>query len=262
MAYLCRNRSIDGSMVQDRLKGKVALVTGGGRGIGRAIAQCLAEEGAAVAICSRTEQELKETVREIIERHGEACYWVADLASAPASRSLVQKLLRRYSRINILVNNASLLGPRKPVAGYPLREWEAVLKVNLTAPFVLTQEVLRVMIPQKSGCILNITSSVGRQGRAQWGGYSVSKFGIEGLTQILAEELREHQIRVLALNPGGTRTAMRAAAYPEEDPSLLPSPDAIAKVVLHLILQEDMTMSGRSFDARSLMKDPAERTLT
>ncbi len=239
-----------------RLNGKVALVTGGGRGIGRAIAQCLAEEGAAVAICSRTEQELKRTVREISERRGEACHWVTDLASAPAIRSLVRKLFRRYSRIDILVNNASLLGPRRPLADYPLKEWEAVLKVNLTAPFLLTQEVLRLMIPQKSGCILNITSSVGRRGRAEWGGYSVSKFGIEGLTQILAEELREHGIRVLAVNPGGTRTAMRAAAYPEEDPSLLPTPDRIAKVVLHLILQDDMALSGQSLDARSLMKDP------
>ncbi|HEY5594992.1 MAG TPA: SDR family NAD(P)-dependent oxidoreductase [Nitrospiria bacterium] len=246
-------------MSGSRLNGKVALITGGGRGIGRAIARCLAGEGAAVAICSRTEHELKETVREITERQGEARYWVADLASAPAIRSLVKKLLRRYSRIDILVNNASLLGPRKPLADYPLKEWEAVLKVNLTAPFFLTQEVLRLMIPQTSGCILNITSSVGRRGRAEWGGYSVSKFGIEGLTQILAEELREHRIRVLALNPGGTRTAMRAAAYPEEDPSLLPSPDRIAKVVLDLVLRDDMALSGQSLDARSFLKEMEAR---
>jgi NAD(P)-dependent dehydrogenase (short-subunit alcohol dehydrogenase family) len=244
-----------------RLKGRVALVTGGGRGIGRAIAQCLAEEGATVAICSRTEPELKETVRTIAELHGEASGWVTDLASAAAIRSLVKKLLRRYSRIDLLVNNASRLGSRRPIADYPLKEWEAVLKVNLTAPFLLTQEVLRSMIPQKSGCILNITSSVGRQGRAQWGGYSVSKFGIEGLTQILAEELRVHGIRVLALNPGGTRTSMRAAAYPEEDPNLLPTPDVIAKVALHLILQDDMALSGRSLDARSLLKEMEERRL-
>jgi NAD(P)-dependent dehydrogenase (short-subunit alcohol dehydrogenase family) len=235
------------------LKGRVALVTGGGRGIGRAIAQSLAKEGAAVAICSRTEHEIQETVREITEQHGEACGWVADLASPAAIRSLVKKLLRRYSRIDLLVNNASRLGPRIPLADYPLKEWEAVLKVNLTAPFLLAQEVLRSMIPQKSGCIMNITSSVGRQGRAQWGGYSVSKFGIEGLTQILAEELRVHGIRVLALNPGGTRTAMRAAAYPDEDPNLLPAPETVARVVLDLILKDDMGLTGRSLDARSLM---------
>lgn len=246
-------------MTGGRLNGKVALVTGGGRGIGRAIAQCLAGEGAAVAICSRTERELKETVREIAEWNGEACYWVADLASSSAIRSFIKKLLRRYFRIDILVNNASLLGPRRPLAEYPEKEWDAVLRVNLTAPFLLAQEALRSMIPKKSGCILNITSSVGRQGRALWGGYSVSKFGIEGLTQILADELREHRIRVMAVNPGGTRTAMRAEAYPEEDPSLLPSPDAIAKVVLNLILQEDMALSGQSLDARSLMKELGEK---
>jgi NAD(P)-dependent dehydrogenase (short-subunit alcohol dehydrogenase family) len=249
------------------LTGQVALVTGGGRGIGRAIAMRLAVEGAAVAICSRTEQELKEVVREIARRNAEvrlsskqAFSRVVDLASAAAIRSLVKTLRRRYSKIDILVNNASLLGPRLPIAEYPLKDWEAVLQVNLTAPFLLTQEVLHLMIPQKSGCILNITSSVGRRGREQWGGYSVSKFGLEGLTQILAEELREHRIRVMALNPGGTRTAMRAAAYPEEDPDRLPSPDAVARVALDLLLQDDMALSGQSFDARSLMKTTGEKT--
>jgi NAD(P)-dependent dehydrogenase (short-subunit alcohol dehydrogenase family) len=242
-------------MPANRLHGKVALITGGGRGIGRAIARRLSEEGAVVAICSRTERELKETVREIPQRHGDVWYRVADLASATAIRSLVRTLLRRYSKIDILINNASRLGPRLPIAEYPPREWEAVLRVNLTAPFLLTQESLRSMIPQKSGFILNITSSVGRRGRAEWGGYSVSKFGLEGLTQILADEVRPHDIRVMALNPGGTRTAMRAKAYPDEDPSLLPSPDAVARVVLHLILQEDMGLSGRSLDARAVMKE-------
>jgi NAD(P)-dependent dehydrogenase (short-subunit alcohol dehydrogenase family) len=242
-------------MSSNRLHGKVALITGGGRGIGRAIARRLSEEGAAVAICSRTERELRETVREISERHGDGWYRVADLASATAIRSLVRTLLRRHSKIDILINNASRLGPRLPIAEYPLREWEAVLRVNLTAPFLLTQEVLRSMIPQESGFILNITSSVGRRGRAEWGGYSVSKFGLEGLTQILADEVRGHDIRVMALNPGGTRTAMRAEAYPEEDASLLPSPDAVARVVLHLILQEDVGLSGRSLDARAVMKE-------
>jgi len=244
-------------MPGNRLNGKVALVTGGGRGIGRAIAMRLAAEGATVAICSRTEKELKETCREIKRRHGEVFSRVVDLASATAIRSLVKNFRRRYSKIDFLINNASLLGPRRPIAEYPLKDWEAVLKVNLTAPFLLTQEVLRLMIPQNSGCILNITSSVGRRGRAEWGGYSVSKFGLEGLTQILAEELREHRIRVLALNPGGTRTAMRAAAYPEEDPDRLPTPDAVAQAALDLLLQEDMALSGQSLDARSLMKNPA-----
>lgn len=255
------------SSFHGRLTGQVALVTGGGRGIGRAIAMRLAAEGAAVAICSRTDRELKETVREITRRNAEAglssqqvCSRVVDLASAPAIRSLVKTLRRRYSKIDIVVNNASLLGPRRPIAEYPLKDWEAVLQVNLTAPFLLTQEVLRLMIPRKSGCILNITSSVGRRGRAQWGGYSVSKFGLEGLTQILAEELREHRIRVMALNPGGTRTAMRAAAYPEEDPDRLPSPDAVARVALDLLLQDDMALSGQSFDARSLMKTAGEES--
>jgi NAD(P)-dependent dehydrogenase (short-subunit alcohol dehydrogenase family) len=246
------------SATSDRLKGKVALVTGGGRGIGKAIAGRLADSGATVAICSRTKRELEETAREIKERGGEIWPHVADLASAKAVRNLVQDLLRRHSKIDVLINNASLLGPHLPIAEFPLSDWEAILRVNLTAPFLLAQEAIRSMVPRKSGFILNITSSVGRQGRARWGGYSASKFGLEGLTQILADELREHEIRVLALNPGGTRTAMRARAYPDEDPTRLPSPDAIAGVVLDLILSEDRSLCGQSLDARSILKESNE----
>jgi len=246
------------STSSDRLKGQVALVTGAGRGIGRAVARRLAESGAVVAICSRTKQELEETAREIRERGGEVWLRVADLGTAKAVRNFARQFFSRYSKIDILINNASLLGPHLPIAEYPLEEWEAILRVNLTAPFLLIQEALRSMLPRKSGFILNITSSVGRQGRADWGGYSVSKFGLEGLTQILADELRDEGIRVLALNPGGTRTAMRATAYPDEDPARLPAPDAIAEVVMDLILSSDRSLSGRSLDARALMKERFE----
>ena len=95
-----------------------------------------------------------------------------------------------------------------------------------------------------------MTSSVGRQGRAMWGAYSISKFGVEGITQVFADELRKNNIRVMALNPGGTRTQMRAVAYPSEDPSKLPDPDTIAQVVLHLVLNSEMEWSGLSLNAR------------
>ncbi|MGH7830044.1 MAG: SDR family NAD(P)-dependent oxidoreductase, partial [Candidatus Binatia bacterium] len=110
------------------------------------------------------------------------------------------------------------------------------------------------MIPQRQGSIINLSSGVGRVGKARWGAYSPSKFGVEGFTQVLADELKEHNIRVNAVNPGGTRTEMRAEAYPEEDPSTLPAPEQITGVFLYLASDEATGVTGRSFDARDWLQ--------
>jgi NAD(P)-dependent dehydrogenase (short-subunit alcohol dehydrogenase family) len=237
------------------LKGKVALVTGGGRGIGRATAMRLAREGAAVAICARTETELRETAEWIRSEGGVVDYFIADLGVPVQIRSMVDQILGRHRRMDYLINNASLLGPKVPVSDYPLEEWEEVLKVNLTGLFLVTQAVLKPMMAQKSGCIIHLTSTVGRAGRALWGAYAVSKFGVEGLTQVLAEEVRDYNIRVMALNPGATRTRMRAEAYPEEDPATLKPPEEDAEAIYRLILNDDRTLSGKSLDAKRILAE-------
>jgi NAD(P)-dependent dehydrogenase (short-subunit alcohol dehydrogenase family) len=233
-----------------KLTGKVALVTGASRGIGKAVALAYAKEGAKVFICARRRAPLTRAAREIRAAGGKVSYLAADLANARAAQRLVNAARRRYGTIHILVNNASLLGPRVPIAKYPLAEWEKVLKVNLTAMFVLTKEALRLMIPQKEGSIINVSSGVGRVGKARWGAYAVSKFGVEGLTQVLADEMKELNIRVNSVNPGGTRTEMRAAAYPDEDPLTLPQPEEITGVFLYLAAPESAGVTGKSFDAR------------
>jgi len=124
------------------------------------------------------------------------------------------------------------------------------LKVNLTAQFLVTKEVLRLMIARREGSIINVSSGVGRIGKARWGAYAASKFGIEGLTQLLAEEVKEFNIRVNAVNPGATRTEMRAEAYPEEDPLTLPTPNEITAVFVYLASPESIGVTGKSFDAR------------
>ena len=133
---------------------------------------------------------------------------------------------------------------------YPLSSWEEVVKVNLTALFLVTREVLKIMIPQKEGSIINLSSGVGRVGKARWGAYAASKFGVEGFTQVLAGEMRDCNIRVNAVNPGGTRTEMRAQAYPDEDPLTLPTPDEITGVFVYLASAESAGVSGKTFDAR------------
>lgn len=242
-------------MNTDPLKGKTALITGGGRGIGRATAVRLAREGVTVIVCGRTKLELKETVDEIRQLSGQAEFFVADLAVPAQTQSMVSKILKTHHQINILINNASLLGLRVPLDEYPVDQWKAVLDVNLTGLFVLTQAVLRSMLLQKSGFIVNITSSVGRKGRAKWGAYAVSKFGVEGLTQVLAEDLKERNICVIAINPGATRTQMRAEAYPEEDPAKLKSPWKTAEVICSLLCQNPMALSGMSLDAETILEE-------
>ena len=237
-----------------RLNGRVALITGGSRGIGKAIARAYAREGAKVFIGARRESDLEKTAAEIRSEGGEVSWSAADIAKVSDAKRLVREACRRYGTVHILVNNASLLGPRQLLLDYPLSVWEQVIRVNLTAQFLVTREALGVMIPQRDGSIINISSGVGRTGKARWGAYAVSKFGMEGLTQVLADEVKEHQIRVNAVNPGGTRTEMRALAYPEEDPLTLPAPDDVVGVFLYLASPDSEGVTGKSFDAREWLK--------
>jgi NAD(P)-dependent dehydrogenase (short-subunit alcohol dehydrogenase family) len=238
-----------------KLSGKVALITGASRGIGKAIAFAYAKEGAKVVICARKKTELERAGREIRAAGGEVAWLSADLSKTSDVKRLVKEAKRRYGTIHILVNNASVLGPREPIASYSLAAWDEVLKVNLTAMFVLTKEVLRLMIAEREGSIINLSSGVGRTGKARWGAYAVSKFGVEGFTQVLADEVRAANIRVNAVNPGGTRTAMRARAYPEEDPLTLPAPAEITPAFVYLASSESSGVTGKSFDARDWPKN-------
>lgn len=234
-----------------RLQDKVAMVTGSNRGIGRAVALAYAQEGAAVACCGRKRPELEELVAEIGARGGSAGAFTAELTDPDEAARLVRDVARRYHRVDILVNNASVLGPRTGLADYPLDGWKEVLRVNLTAPFVIARHAARMMMEARKGSIINVSSGVGRVGRAEWGAYAVSKFGIEGLTQVLAAELEQFGVRVNALNPGATRTSMRARAYPDEDPATLPEPSEIVEGFIYLASDESAHITGESLDARN-----------
>ena len=223
----------------NRLDGKVALVTGGSRGIGRAVAAAYARAGARVYICARNKGDLDTALREL-----QASGSVEDL------KRVVRSATRRFGTIDVLVNNASIVGPRVTMVEYPDPAWEEVLRINLSGVFFLCREVLPLMLAKRSGSIINVTSGVGRKGKARWGAYAVSKAGLECLTQVLADEVKDSGIRVNAVNPAATRTAMRAHAYPEEDPQTLPEPEAIVGIFLYLASEASAAVSGQSLDAR------------
>lgn len=239
----------------DKLAGKFALVTGASRGIGRAVAEAYAREGAGVFICARNQAEISSAVDEMRCTGAQVDGCAGDVGKSGDVERIIETALNRYGTINVLVNNASLLGPRLPIAAYPISEWQDVLRVNLTGIFLMMQQTLKTMIPQRQGSIINVSSGVGRTGRARWGAYAVSKFGVEGLTQVSADEVRECGIRINAINPGPTRTYMRAEAYPQEDPLTLPTPQQIAPVFVYFASDQSRGETGQSIEAQEWLKE-------
>jgi NAD(P)-dependent dehydrogenase (short-subunit alcohol dehydrogenase family) len=181
----------------------------------------------------------------------------ADLNAPEGPLTLADGFLRLHDRLDVLIHSAGILGPRTPLATYSEQAWNEVLRINLTAPFLITQALLPALRKGASPTVIFISSGVGRKGRAGWGAYAVSKFGVEGISQVWAEELQEAGIRVNAVNPGGTRTQMRAAAYPQEDPLTLPTPEEIAPVFIWLA-RPDTRITGETLEARKWIgRDPA-----
>jgi NAD(P)-dependent dehydrogenase (short-subunit alcohol dehydrogenase family) len=238
----------------DLLEDRIILVTGAGDGIGRAAATTFAQHGATLVLLGRTITKLESVYDEIVAAGGaQPAIAPMNLAKAegPDYFQLAEKIDTEYGRLDGLLHNAGLLGQRSPIEHYNIGVWTEVMHVNLTAPFVLTQVLLPLLKKSKDASVLFTSSGVGRTGRAYWGAYAVSKFGTEGLSQTLADELDEStNIRVNCVNPGSTRTAMRRAAYPGEDPATLPSPEDIMPAYLYLVGPDSQGVTGQSLDAQ------------
>jgi NAD(P)-dependent dehydrogenase (short-subunit alcohol dehydrogenase family) len=232
------------------LRGKVALVTGGSRGIGRAIAAAYVQNGASVFICGRNVNDIEATLREMRQIGGVVDGLTGDVGKAEDVEHIVDKAVQRFGAIDVLVNNASILGPREPIANYPLAAWDEVMRINLTGLFLITRAILPIMLERRSGSIINVTSGVGRRGKARWGAYAVSKAGLENLTQVLADEVSQTGLRVNSVNPAATRTRMRAEAYPAEDPLALPAPEEITPIFVYLASDASAGVTGQSLEAR------------
>lgn len=235
------------------LDGKVAMISGGSKGLGAALARRFVEEGAAVSLCARGEAELEEIASDLEGRGGGALTMAADVSSEPDVKEWVAATLDRFDRIDVLINNASLLGPRVGIEEYPLEDWRKVLDVNLTGAFLCAREAIPALRRTK-GTMIHVSSGVGDHGRPYWGAYSASKNGLEAMSEMLAGELKADGIRSNAVDPGSMRTEMRAAAYPEEDPDTLPEPRDVTDVFVYLATDASRHVSGQRFRAQAYAK--------
>jgi NAD(P)-dependent dehydrogenase (short-subunit alcohol dehydrogenase family) len=236
------------------LAGRVIAITGASDGLGRAVAIDCARHGASVVLIGRSARKL-EAVRERIETLGSGAAMIAALdlekSLAPDYQAVASTVLERFGRLDGLLHNAAVLGTLSPIEHYDVPTWCRVLHVNLTAAFALTHVLLPALKLSADASIVFTSSGVGRHGRAYWGAYAVSKFGIEGLTQVLAAELENLTgIRVNALNPGKARTRMRRQAYPAEPLEELPLPESLTGPYLALLGPASRGVTGGSFDAQ------------
>jgi 3-oxoacyl-[acyl-carrier protein] reductase len=220
-----------------RLGNKVALITGGGRGIGKAIALAYAREGAALALCARTEAELDKTCSEIRSLNADCVTWTCDVSAEEPVRELVANVTRKFSRIDVLVNNAGVMTRPIPITELDVKKWDYTIAVNLRGPFLVTRSVLPIMIKQKSGSVINVSSMIGRSGYANFAAYAASKWGLEGFTQTLAMEVRSSSIRVNSVDPGYVATKLTGYAGGK--------PESTTDVFVYLASDEARRVTGK-----------------
>lgn len=238
----------------DLMKDKVILVTGAGQGIGAAVAEALAQHGATVILLGRTTRKLEEVYDRIEKAGGPTpAIYPMDLAGATPEdyATLAETIIKEFGKLDGLLHNASILAGLTPLEQHGVEQWYKIMQINLNAPFLMTQALMPALRAADSASILFTSSSVGRQGRAYWGAYAVSKAGNESMMQIYADELEANtHIRVNSINPGATRTSMRARAYPGEEPESVTRPEDIVGAYLYLLGDDSQAISGKQFDAQ------------
>lgn len=239
------------------LKNKVILVTGAGDGIGKAAALNYAKHGATVILLGRTIAKLEKVYDEIEQNNWPQPAIIPLNLEGAVEKDYIEvanSINDAFGRLDGILHNASLLGSLTTIDQYEVPVWEKVMQVNINSTFVLTKTFLPLLQASTNNpAIIFTSSSVGRKGRAFWGAYAVSKFATEGFMQVLADELdgTEHRIRVNCINPGATRTNMRADAYPAENPMNNPTPDEIMPLYLYLMSDDSLDVTGQTLDAQT-----------
>jgi NAD(P)-dependent dehydrogenase (short-subunit alcohol dehydrogenase family) len=224
-----------------KLKDKVALITGGGRGIGKAVAMAYARDGAKLALCARTASELEQTVKEVQALKAECKGWSCDVSLEEPVRDFVASVMKAFGRIDVLVNNAGVMTRPAPITELEVKKWDYTMAVNLRGPFLVTQAVLPIMMKQKSGSIINVSSSIGRSAYANFIAYATSKWGLEGFTQTLAVETRSQGVRVNSVEPGYVATKLTGYHGSK--------PESVTDVFVFLASEESQAITGKMLSA-------------
>jgi len=227
------------------LRNQVALITGGGRGVGKAIALAFAREGAKIAVCARTEAQVAATAQQIVSTGATCSYHVADVCDEVAVTKMVACVERELGPVDILVNNAAEL-PLAQITNTTTEMWDRVISINLRGPFICARAVLPAMIRRRRGRIINIGSTAGRRGYEEQGAYCASKHGLIGLSKVLAIEAQPYGIRVNVISPGGVVTELshelRESRGPA-DPADWMTPEEVAEAAVYIATQDGPAMT-------------------
>jgi len=229
------------------LEGHVAIITGASRGIGKAIAIALGNEGASVVVAARSKKELENVAQEIYQAGSKSKAVVTDVRKNIELKNLYKKTIQEFGRVDILINNAGI-GMRKPFTEVSESDWDNMIQTNLNSVYTLTNLVLPKMIEQNKGVIINISSGAGKQGFPLLSAYCATKFAVNGLTQSIAKEVNNCHVRVYSVSPGGVNTDMHRNSFPEHDLTKLLKPEEVANKVLKLCTPSCSTKSGSIVD--------------
>ncbi|MGR8949312.1 MAG: YciK family oxidoreductase [Gammaproteobacteria bacterium] len=253
------NDSIDAALANftppdNYLANRVILITGASRGIGAALTKATARLGAQVVMLARTVRDMEKIADECLADGSiEPAIVPCNLESASIEdyQTVVDAINNEFGTLDGVVFNAGVLGELAPISSYDPVTWAKVFQVNLHSQFLLLQAALPLLTKSPDASVVFTTSSVGRKSRAYWGAYAASKFATEGLMQTLADEVDGTNLRVNAINPGRTKTRMRAQAYPAEDANTLPEPAMVLTPFLYLLGNQAKNCNGLSLDAQS-----------
>lgn len=243
----------DFSIKNNALHNKVILVTGAGDGIGRQASLSFAQQGASVILLGKTVAKLEAVYDEILALGApEPAIVPLDLKGATEQhyQDMAGTIEQQFKRLDGVLHNASILTVLSPFEQIEQDSYDDVMQVNVKAPFLMTKALLPLLKQSQPSSIVFTSSSVGKKGRAYWGTYAISKFATEGMMETLSDELENTKVRVNCINPGATRTQMRARAYPGEDASLLKTPEDIIAPWLYLMADESVGVTGQSINAQ------------
>jgi len=231
-------------LTAERLKNRIALITGASRGIGRAVADKFAQEGAHVLLLARDRKALEQVDDRIRAAGGKATLIPLDLADGKAVDALGPSLYERFGRLDVLVGNAAILGRLSPLTHVPAELWDKSFAINVTANWRLIRTLDPLLRRSDAGRVIFVTSGVARGGRAYWAPYAVTKAALEALAKTYASETSDSAVKVNLIDPGATATRMRAEAYPGEDQAKLPTPEQVAEAFVPLAMP-DFTATGQ-----------------